>query len=31
MATWALSVDKEDRAREVLGIPAVEALTEAAS
>ena len=31
MATWALSVDKEDVAREVLGIPAVDGLTEAAS
>jgi hypothetical protein len=31
MATWALSVDKEDRAREILGIPAADTLVEAAS
>jgi hypothetical protein len=30
-ATWALSVDKEDVAREILGLPAVGSLTEAAS
>ena len=29
MATWALSVNNEDKAREVLGIPAVADLTEA--
>ena len=31
MATWALSVDKEDVAREALGIPALDRKTEAAS
>jgi hypothetical protein len=31
MATWALSVDKEDVAREILGLPAADRETEAAS